>query len=374
MKSLFRAFFWVTDVFAAEFGNSDVQSNYSRLYAWMANQLGHMTLGLATAMAFIWIFETLHDLALRQNGAWYASGGAFLLNFGGFVMLVGVGCLVAFARFKTLAARDDADHRNRIYRLSPTVGLWVGMAIAALMIALYFRVLFLEQNETNGDLIQMYALTGAALTILGGITILAKDWRALVLGYLFVAGAWWLASAGLQDQLGLKQPIAIVLIVLLAAVLLTTARTYDETHQKVRGPKAWLISVVLTAATAALFWWLDGWTAGLDQRALERANITDPQWRLACAAAIAALALWFVKEFGSDIPLVSAEIATAAKARKEHGHEDYPEIERAYFMDAVWDARTDGVFYISGAIIAIALLTQTGTCLLYTSPSPRDRG
>ena len=52
MSALFKALFWVKDVFAAEFGNSDVQSNYSRLYAWMANQLGHMTLGLATALAF----------------------------------------------------------------------------------------------------------------------------------------------------------------------------------------------------------------------------------------------------------------------------------------------------------------------------------
>ena len=107
-----------------------------------------------------------------------------------------------------------------------------------------------------------------------------------------------------------------------------------------------------------------GWTGGLarlDQSALTHAGIADPQWRLACAAASAALALWFVKEFGSDIPLVSAEIATAAEARKEQGHEDYLEIEHAYFADAVWDARTDGVFYVSGAIIAVALLTQTGT-------------
>ena len=61
----------------------------------------------------------------------------------------------------------------------------------------------------------------------------------------------------------------------------------------------------------------------------------------------------YVEQFGSDIPLVSVEIATAAEARKEQGHEDYLEIEHAYFADAVWDARTDGVFYVSGAIIAI---------------------
>lgn len=39
---------WLTRIFEAEFGFSDVQSNYSRTYAWMANQLGHMTLGMAT--------------------------------------------------------------------------------------------------------------------------------------------------------------------------------------------------------------------------------------------------------------------------------------------------------------------------------------
>ena len=89
MTSVFKTLFWVKDVFAAEFGNSDVQSNYSRLYAWMANQLGHMTLGLATALAYVWIYETLHDLAAYDSGSWFAGWGALLLNFAGFVMLVG---------------------------------------------------------------------------------------------------------------------------------------------------------------------------------------------------------------------------------------------------------------------------------------------
>ncbi|MEL6235505.1 MAG: hypothetical protein AAFR46_13970 [Pseudomonadota bacterium] len=53
-------------IFAEEFGVSDLQGNYSRTYSWMANQLGHMTLGLGTALAAVWAIElcgsVLNDL------------------------------------------------------------------------------------------------------------------------------------------------------------------------------------------------------------------------------------------------------------------------------------------------------------------------
>ena len=54
---------WLIRIFEAQFGNSDVLSNYSRTYSWMANQLGHMTLGLGTAFLYFWVvstFETVH--------------------------------------------------------------------------------------------------------------------------------------------------------------------------------------------------------------------------------------------------------------------------------------------------------------------------
>lgn len=65
---------WLTKIFAREFGFSDVQSNYSRVYAWMANQLGHMTLGLATALFFVWIVETTYTVANEwlRFGFWNA--------------------------------------------------------------------------------------------------------------------------------------------------------------------------------------------------------------------------------------------------------------------------------------------------------------
>lgn len=69
---------WLTKIFAREFGFSDVQSNYSRVYAWMANQLGHMTLGLATALLFVWIVETVFAVGRE----WRSKGlpGAFCAN------------------------------------------------------------------------------------------------------------------------------------------------------------------------------------------------------------------------------------------------------------------------------------------------------
>jgi hypothetical protein len=69
LKSWWNSFFWIKNIFALEFGTSDVQSNYSRVYAWMANQLGHMTLGLAVALLFVWIVDTSNS-AIIKFAAW----------------------------------------------------------------------------------------------------------------------------------------------------------------------------------------------------------------------------------------------------------------------------------------------------------------
>ena len=50
---------WIFSTMNREFGTSDTQSNYSRLYVWMANQLGHMSLGLIVALFCYWSRETI---------------------------------------------------------------------------------------------------------------------------------------------------------------------------------------------------------------------------------------------------------------------------------------------------------------------------
>ncbi|MEM9059972.1 MAG: hypothetical protein AAGD13_05875 [Pseudomonadota bacterium] len=365
-----KGLIWIQDVFAAEFGNSDVQANYSRLYAWMANQLGHMMLGLATALAFYWIYETMHDLASWTGGGLFSGLGAFWLHTAGFLMLCGTGGLVAYTRFQTAFIEDDWDHRNRIYPLPPKIGLLVGVVLAVALVALYVLIQSADPGVTDPSLLNIFALAAASLAIVAAIVILAKDWRALALGTLFMAGAFWLIASEEPLLSELKDAVAIGLFAVLAAVLLATARHYDSRHDKVRSVPALLSAAMLVMFSGVLFVFLDRAAGHLDGLAAEWAGVAEPEWRIAFGAAIAALALWLVKEFGSDIPLVSVEVARATKVREAQGHETYKAIERGYFMDAVWDARTDGAFYVTGAVIAIGLLTDTGTMLTTWASGP----
>ena len=55
--------FWPMRFFRNEFGVSDVRSNYSRVYSWLANQLGHVTLGLVSSLLFFWIVTLVESFA-----------------------------------------------------------------------------------------------------------------------------------------------------------------------------------------------------------------------------------------------------------------------------------------------------------------------
>ncbi|MEL6998106.1 MAG: hypothetical protein AAFP68_07570 [Pseudomonadota bacterium] len=366
-----KGFIWIQDVFASEFGNSDVQANYSRLYAWMANQLGHMTLGLATALAFYWIYETMHEVAAWSGGGLFSGFGAFWLHAAGFLMLCGTGALVAYIRYQASFAEDDWDHRDRVHPLPPKVGLWVGAGLAVFLVALYLRIQAIDPaTVVDRSLLDIYALVAASLTIMAAIMILAKDWRALALGALYLTGAFWLIASEMALLAGSKMTVAMVLFVLLGAVLFTTARRYDENNDMVGGGASYVSAGVQLVLTIVLFYVLDAVASHQDAMAAELAEVREPEWRIAFGAALAALALWLVKEFGSDIPLVSVEVARAAKRRSDYGHATYKKIERSYFMDAVWDARTDGAFYVTGAVIAIALLTDTGTMVTTWASGP----
>lgn len=52
---------WITRIFDTEFGFSDVRSKYSRVYSWMANQLGHLTLGIGGTVLFAWIVDSFEE-------------------------------------------------------------------------------------------------------------------------------------------------------------------------------------------------------------------------------------------------------------------------------------------------------------------------
>jgi hypothetical protein len=323
---------WVSSVFAAEFGTSDVQANYSRLYSWMANQLGHMTLGLATALAFLWLHETVHDAVrpIASDLPRPEAGLPYLL------LCLTLGVIVGAAILALLLAHRDApepiaaaEHCGRIDLLPrrPARALALSLALALALAAIAVTLAALGQpGEPRANLL---AAATASLLLAAPVAILSTDRRATALGLLALAGAFLLAA----------DPGAIPFRTALAALLAAAFAGLAATRLDRSG-------IALTLAGAAAF---------LAAIAADPA----PDWRLGLAGALAALALWWVKEFGSDMPLVSDEIVRAARERRAHGQPDHPELERLYFADALWDARTDGAFYVAGAAIAVGIATTS---------------
>lgn len=97
-----------------------------------------------------------------------------------------------------------------------------------------------------------------------------------------------------------------------------------------------------------------------------RSGADEPAWRQAIAAGLTALAIWWVKEFGNDIVRVDRGIREAMIQRKKNGYpavwrnvtaeEDVGPAVREYRRDALADALTDSVFYLTGAVIGAGIL------------------
>jgi len=51
----------------AQFFGSDLESGYTFLYTWLANQFGHFMIGFAGGLAFVWIFSIWHPSALHPQ-------------------------------------------------------------------------------------------------------------------------------------------------------------------------------------------------------------------------------------------------------------------------------------------------------------------
>jgi hypothetical protein len=85
-------------------------------------------------------------------------------------------------------------------------------------------------------------------------------------------------------------------------------------------------------------------------------------WAAPVAGAMASMALWWVKEFGSDLPNVAAELRRACDDRRLQGAcAAPPEMTLGYWRDGEWDCRTDGLFYFAGAWIGAGLLSSSAT-------------
>ena len=103
-------------------------ANYTRTYSWMANQLGHMTLGLATTLLFFWVSETLSNV-LQVDANWPA-------------LVMGAVAPIALIVLLYFVWNHIKPRINE---------LWVVAALIAFIIALFFkpgRAFFLGATAT----------------------------------------------------------------------------------------------------------------------------------------------------------------------------------------------------------------------------------
>lgn len=444
---------WILKIFAREFGFSDLLSNYSRTYSWMANQLGHMTLGLGVAFLFVWIVETvgvaievwpdhpatmslavliavaatvagmvswirnpvrewilglfnrpiaeIRDLLVLAGGsavvialALSATPACELCSVNAGLLAVTVHVLAAAALTGLgLALRPrpgDAD----VGRLTLRRTAWFGararrigaVAVAALVAAGLWHASAMpaapEQRTVFGAVLAGAVFAAALLT-------LAKDWRFFAIGLVTLLGAVSFASGGLGTAAGhgpvdlapmplltgtslaftlhpeaqLGAAIALVFVALTHLLLVecrgigTGLAPAPDTDRP--APETRWTFLAMAAGTGLLLVWA---TNGVVEDRWVPNVAAD--WRLPIAAGTASVAIWWLKEFGSDLPNVDREIAEARQRRDGEGLEA---LRRDYFMDGAWDARTDAAFYVTGAAIAVGVLSD-GTLLSAEQP------
>lgn len=401
---------WLSEVFAEEFGSSDVLSNYSRSYVWMANQLGHMTLGLGVAFLFVWIAEAvaigfgLHlatylvaigILAAVALVLWHVTpepwvvflvvlavvlllaagfglGGALrgiarsildhiaaIVIFASVVSaLVAIIAPVASALLVTVpaawrrdepAARGDEtglpdDPLHDIRGRETTVCWWIAAyAIVALAVIVTGSIVSdalaptATPTPAEMDPRTVAGMAVAGLLVASAILAIGRDGRPVLLAILAVAGAVFLGSGAFADADSTRENVAIVLALAFACAGWVAS-----------GGR--IVIAIFMVLGAALYF-------------CAVATLTLEADRAGVAAAIASMALWGVKEFGADLPTVRAELLSARAARRRHGadadDQSLRDLECAFVADARQDARTDGAFYVAGAVIALAILTDT---------------
>lgn len=432
---------WIINLLEKEFGFSDVLSNYSRTYSWMANQLGHMTLGLATTFLLIWLTQTVSIVPELQAQDWVlavvtiiAVGGilryelytparvaigcvifvvgiivfmsteivepALLLGIfdvliavvtlaiGGGIALLLYWCGKKLVRslqkirerpmpvawptkdgIVKMAFYDIYERENpltSIRDLSTSLGYWVvGAVIAVVAVALgIMHTIELWPSEAakggavagaeGEDALRLVSVL-CVMTLANLIVLcLAEDGRFGLLGVQAVVAGGFVATDGFYlrtSNEGLHESLLAI-----AAALFTGTVIFAlfGGGARQRQDENWLWSGRSFLSLTAAFLSMMFYTAFHDT--------IDPNWGGPIGAAIAAVAIWWTKEFGSDLPNVRNDIVTAqALRRRQGGSSTDPTIrdrEAEYVDDATQDVRTDSAFYLAGAYIAVGVLVE----------------
>lgn len=362
---------WLTRIFEAEFGFSDVQSNYSRTYAWMANQLGHMTLGMATVFFFIWIADTISAFAglFWDCGCWpeLVADGSFidqtlfyllevflvLLNhlLLSLVALGLVGATVALLVMGAQADGQDVSAKERsFYEPLPPVASKVGNAIVLILLLAGTGVLIhsLAVKDAPQQDPEVYlnwiGVVFAIAVVSAAILKLCREMYHFIFAMVSVFGALWIATHGFGVPDDVRRLVATLLSIhffvfpAYALCFSTNARERLERNEQ----RLQFLTISLLAGAFAY-----ASIAGLEEG-----------WRMPIAGAICSLAIWWVKEFGSDLPNVYKEIYEAARRRPGKLLGECRMVEKEYADDARMDARTDGMFYFAGAWIGAGVVSS----------------
>lgn len=465
---------WFANMFD-QFSSSDVLSNYTRTYAWMANQLGHMALGLLTVFLFIWITETLEtahalwaspaqiagpvamtrqapqlgimlifaalylailllqrfvlpgSILSRRDKIWLcAIGVAAALIFGLlagpgrnalllFITTFVMGGAITAILYHSLSTKEivDPELRNRMYLANRRRVF----SVAALALLAFFCVSAKLSGyaDTRFAPIAVWFLFIVTIMLMKDQRFLGVAFLASVIAVFISTDGFYLdricqsasdafipclssrdaAPAGAFDPNGLYRraggiALAIILVIVLAFALkrqtdapaivqeerrqagnlmeqLKDAHPHGHSFETPRGRRIVFIAGLCAACFLIIVTW-----EGLEKG-----------WVLPVTGAIMSMTVWFTKEFASDLPNVHAELsnATTARARKLYAlgrgipnesqirkaHTPKP-IARAYFRDARWDSRTNGVFYFAGAWIAAGVSTTAP--VLTTADAP----
>lgn len=415
---------WITKIFKDEFGFSDLRSNYSRTYSWMANQLGHMTLGLALVLFYFWIDATLRSAAHSLDASpWFPGSGVVIgavivasvllvrWMLGGrslwpykndilvLIMMSAVFLILPLLMVKLIACEIvsgtsaapggiDITQCPRAEVMNAVL-LQIACAVAALgALALTWMVaskphpkawveakskrlpyfwpllrplrrvflclvwapfawaLVVTWSMDLGDRAEILGPVSAS-TIFGlAVLVLCKDWRVAVIG-LF--GIWisMLTAMGAPIAAPLLADLnyadyAIWIGGTLTLTMIALMVVKAPSHSNTRFDRVFYLMVAIV---------LGFWTYSVLSGDLSK------DWRVQIAGSIASMCVWLVKEFGSDLPNVYEELLAASARRSPNVADDGRLLENSYIETAQWDARTDGSFYLAGALIGAGVLS-----------------
>lgn len=387
--------FWPFYDFRGKFVSQDRLGALTRDYTWSATQLTHAALGFGAAFLFLVNAEVWSQLsAIVADGGpsdaagWLEAGLLTLfiaLLFGGLVYFA-----VSFLRnadWRTYRAASTAAKGAKILWRVVMFGVLAVAAVGALLL-LYDGFTGLGEPAPDGEPspAQKLAAGGVALAtviyaaVIGSLSahvaLTALGWLALAAAAVMVdptvLSAYdrmgmggmglpeWLGSllGNLDFVLGITEAvfgftvqhsrIALILVILFFVISLFLPKTVFRSGLLVRIPA--------TLALTAAFW-------------IVTSPLIPEGFHRVAASVLAALALWWVKEFATDVASVERAIQRAALMRTLNGYParkngvdpvaDFRAAQEELRRDALCDSRTDAMFYLFGALFVIAAQAMT---------------